>query len=141
VVLASMIRFPSTRKIILVSGPPPNPGWFRVLFVQLPWWLDGDRLRRLAVVDETLGASAVVDRRGAEQAQHTVLARDRDAVLKVYAGIGAAIALIYTARRHTLERLDAGRGRLLPRASHLPRESPGQACLSSRASQVLRLWL
>jgi len=37
-------------------------------------------------------------------AQHTALDKDRSQILKVAAGLGAFIALIYTARKHSLDR-------------------------------------
>jgi len=60
---------------------------FALLYEQLPWWIDGERLRRLA----------------ADQ-QSGVLSSDRGDVLKMVAGAGALIALIYTARKHALDR-------------------------------------
>src|SRR5947209_15768804 len=60
---------------------------FALLYAQLPWWLDGTRLRALY---------------GKEQAD--LLGGDRGDVLKMVAGAGALIALVYTARRHSLDR-------------------------------------
>ncbi|NEB05606.1 pentapeptide repeat-containing protein [Streptomyces sp. SID13726] len=64
---------------------------FIVLYCQGPWWLDGERLRALGKL--RLGE------------QHAALDRDRSQILKVAAGAGAFVALIYTARRHALDRL------------------------------------
>jgi Pentapeptide repeats (8 copies) len=58
-----------------------------LLFFQGPWWTDGKRLRALPAKD-----------------QHEALSKDRDALLKILAGTGAAVALTYTARKHTLDR-------------------------------------
>jgi len=60
---------------------------FGVLFFQGPWWADGDRLRTLA---------------GKEQ--HEALSKDRDAVLKIVAGAGAVVVLVFTGRSYLLAR-------------------------------------
>lgn len=60
---------------------------FALVYEWLPWWMDGVRLRHLAWKDQ-VGA----------------LATDRDEVLKIVAGIGGVIALVYTIRRHNIDR-------------------------------------
>lgn len=60
---------------------------FVALYIEWPWWIDGSRLRTLAPRD-----------------QAGILSSDRGDVLKAAAGLGAMIALIYTARKHTLDR-------------------------------------
>lgn len=60
---------------------------FGVLYAQLPWWIDGERLRRLADKDQT-----------------GPLSGDRGDVLKMFAGFGGLVALFYTARKHSLDR-------------------------------------
>ena len=65
-------------------------------YVWFPWKMDGARLRAMAPKDET-----------------AALATDRDAVLKILAGIGGGVAVVYTVRRHTIDRrtLEATRQR------------------------------
>ncbi|MDL5198634.1 pentapeptide repeat-containing protein [Streptomyces sp. ALI-76-A] len=65
-------------------------GFFIIFYCQGPWWLDGDRLR-------ALGTSQPA-------AQHAALDRNRSQILKIAAGAGAFTALVYTARKHTLDR-------------------------------------
>ncbi|MGW7218174.1 hypothetical protein [Streptomyces collinus] len=65
-------------------------GLFILFYCQGPWWLDGDRLRVLG--------------RSQPTAQHAALDRDRSQILKMAAGAGAFIALVYTARKHALDR-------------------------------------
>lgn len=60
---------------------------FAVLYGWLPWWIDGARLRDLSPKDQT-----------------GVLGSDRGDVLKMVAGAGALMALVYTARKHALDR-------------------------------------
>jgi hypothetical protein len=60
---------------------------FAVCYGWLPWWIDGARLRALSAKD-----------------QAGVLSSDRGDVLKMVAGAGAIVALIYTARKHALDR-------------------------------------
>lgn len=62
-------------------------GVFAVFYGWLPWWIDGARLRALSPKD-----------------QAGILSSDRGDVLKMVAGAGAIVALIYTARRHALDR-------------------------------------
>lgn len=60
---------------------------FVALYGWLPWWIDGPRLRALGAKD-----------------QAGVLSSDRGDVLKMVAGAGALVALVYTARKHSLDR-------------------------------------
>lgn len=60
---------------------------FVLLYARLPWWIDGTRLHTLVPKD-----------------QAAVLSSDRGDVLKMVAGAGALVALIYTARKHALDR-------------------------------------
>lgn len=60
---------------------------FMVLYAQLPWWIDGSRLRRLAAGQ-----------------QGGLLGNDRGDLLKTIAGVGALVALVYTVRKHALDR-------------------------------------
>lgn len=60
------------------------------VFVEAPWWMDAGRLHALGALDVA--------------AQHNALDEDRSQILKIVAGLGASIALIYTARKHVLER-------------------------------------
>jgi hypothetical protein len=60
---------------------------FAVLYGWLPWWIDGARLRQLSAEHQT-----------------GVLSSDRGDVLKMVAGAGALVALVYTARKHSLDR-------------------------------------
>jgi hypothetical protein len=60
---------------------------FVVVYVWSPWWIDGARLRMLSVNDES-----------------TALVSDRDEVLKILAGCGGVIAVLYTIRRHKIDR-------------------------------------
>lgn len=60
---------------------------FAVLYGWLPWWIDGARLRALSPKD-----------------QAGILGNDRGDVLKMVAGAGALVALVYTARKHALDR-------------------------------------
>ena len=60
---------------------------FALLYGWLPWWIDGARLRSLSPRD-----------------QAGVLGSDRGDVLKMVAGAGALVALVYTARKHALDR-------------------------------------
>ena len=60
------------------------------LFAEAPWWMDAARLH-------TLGRTSIA-------AQHSALDEDRSQVLKIVAGLGALVALIYTARKHSLDR-------------------------------------
>jgi uncharacterized protein YjbI with pentapeptide repeats len=62
-------------------------GGFAVLYGWLPWWVDGPRLRVLGPKD-----------------QAGILSSDRGDVLKMVAGAGALVALLYTALKHRLER-------------------------------------
>lgn len=58
-----------------------------VVYVNLPWWLDGSRLRHMTL-----------------QEQQAVIAADRGDALKLIAGIGGLVVIAYTARRHALDR-------------------------------------
>lgn len=60
---------------------------FAALYAWLPWWIDGPRLRALGAKD-----------------QAGILSSDRGDALKIVAGAGALVALLYTALRHRLER-------------------------------------
>lgn len=72
---------------VYVLGAVVVVGGFVLLYTQLPWWIDGVRLRRLSA-----------------SSQLSALSADRGDVLKMVAGAGALVALIYTARKHTLDR-------------------------------------
>lgn len=60
---------------------------FAVLYGWLPWWIDSARLRSLSPKD-----------------QAGILGSDRGDVLKMVAGAGALVALVYTERKHRLDR-------------------------------------
>lgn len=60
---------------------------FAAMYEWLPWWMDGSRLRALSAND-----------------QISALANDRDDFLKIVAGAAGLVALIYTIRRHNLDR-------------------------------------
>ncbi|HTJ66688.1 MAG TPA: pentapeptide repeat-containing protein [Actinospica sp.] len=60
---------------------------FGFLYGELPWWVDGERLHGLGAKD-----------------QADILNADRGDVLKMVAGAGAIVALVYTARKHALDR-------------------------------------
>jgi uncharacterized protein YjbI with pentapeptide repeats len=60
---------------------------FVVAYQWSPWWIDGARLRKLSPKDET-----------------AALATDRDEVLKIVAGLAGAVAVVYTVRRHGIDR-------------------------------------
>jgi uncharacterized protein YjbI with pentapeptide repeats len=62
---------------------------FVVLYIWWPWLIDGARLRRPGL---------------STQDQSGILANDRGDVLKIVAGAGAVVALLYTARKHSLDR-------------------------------------
>lgn len=60
---------------------------FALMYGWLPWWIDGARLHALSPKD-----------------QAGILSSDRGDVLKMVAGAGALVALVYTARKHALDR-------------------------------------
>jgi hypothetical protein len=60
---------------------------FVAIYAWSPWWIDGRRLRMLSVKDET-----------------AALATDRDEIVKIIAGFAGAVAVIYTIRRHNIDR-------------------------------------
>jgi Pentapeptide repeats (8 copies) len=60
---------------------------FVVAYEWSPWWIDGARPRKLSAKDETIA-----------------LATDRDEVLKIVAGFAGAVAVLYTIRRHNIDR-------------------------------------
>lgn len=63
---------------------------FVLMFIEAPWWMDAARLHTLGELDIA--------------AQHNALDEDRSQILKIAAGLGAAVALIHTARKHSLDR-------------------------------------
>ena len=71
---------------------------FVIVYVWSPWWIDGHRLRMLALNYET-----------------TALATDRDEVLKIMAGFAGLVAVFYTVRRHNIDRrtLEATQGSVI----------------------------
>jgi uncharacterized protein YjbI with pentapeptide repeats len=58
-----------------------------LFYIQLPWWLDDSRLHQMNA-----------------QEQQTLIAADRGDALKFIAGLGGIVVVLYTARRHTLDR-------------------------------------
>ncbi|MFF8353098.1 pentapeptide repeat-containing protein [Streptomyces chartreusis] len=63
---------------------------FIFIYCQAPWWMDAGRLHAIGRRDPL--------------AQHAILDKDRSQILKIAAGVGAFVALIYTARKHALDR-------------------------------------
>jgi uncharacterized protein YjbI with pentapeptide repeats len=82
---------------------------FALLYGELPWWIDGARLRSLSAKD-----------------QAGVLGADRGDVLKMVAGAGALVALVYTARKHTLERHGQLTDRYSKAITQLASEKPSE---------------
>jgi len=74
-------------RILAALGLTMLSGLFIVVYTWMPWWLDGSLLRQLAPKDRA-----------------SQLGSDRDEVLKIVAGVGGVVALVYTARRHTIDR-------------------------------------
>jgi hypothetical protein len=73
------VRFAAYALLVLAA--------FVVAYQWSPWWIDGARLRKLSPKDET-----------------AALATDRDEVLKIVAGLAGAVAVVYTVRRHGIDR-------------------------------------
>ena len=86
---------PAVRGLVYVFLALAIIAAFIVVYVWSPWWIDGHRLRMLALKDET-----------------TALATDRDEVLKILAGFAGLVAVFYTVRRHNIDRrtLEATQG-------------------------------
>jgi uncharacterized protein YjbI with pentapeptide repeats len=75
------------RYVLMVGAAAVTLAVFGLLYGWLPWWIDGTRLRTLSPKD-----------------QAGILGSDRGDVLKMVAGAGALVALVYTARKHALDR-------------------------------------
>jgi uncharacterized protein YjbI with pentapeptide repeats len=82
---------------------------FALLYGELPWWIDGARLRSLSAKD-----------------QAGLLGADRGDVLKMVAGAGALVALVYTARKHALERHGQLTDRYSKAITQLASEKPSE---------------
>lgn len=89
---------------------------FAVLYVWLPWLIDGNRLHQMSA-----------------QNQQTTLADDRGDILKAIAGAAGVVAIIYTVRRHDLERRSV---ELTKETLQATRERDNESALLARDSQV-----
>jgi uncharacterized protein YjbI with pentapeptide repeats len=89
---------------------------FAVLYGWLPWLIDGHRLHQMSA-----------------QNQQTALTDDRGDVLKAIAGMAAVVAIIYTVRRHSLERKSV---QLTQETLQATRERDSESSLLTRDAQV-----
>jgi uncharacterized protein YjbI with pentapeptide repeats len=75
------------RNVLIAAVVVAGIGVFIAAYGWLPWLVDGSRLHQLSPKD-----------------QAGILGNDRGDVLKFVAGVGAVVALVYTARKHNLDR-------------------------------------
>lgn len=111
-------QHPSQRTpvILATAGIIASLCVFIALYAELPWLIDGHRLHHMTVPD-----------------QQSALSTDRDDLLKILAGAAGLVAIIYTVRRHNLERRSV---QLTQETLQVTRERDAESALLTRDAQV-----